>query len=130
MGISIGIKEFEFPQWVIDIYDEMTPKEREMNTKANIYGICKKTDDGYKIIPLISDLSNRSPVLSEAKGVAVALILADLLYPWRYLPGQTIKPYICKHCGFKFDSPLKDPRCPHCKKWEWSEQAQKGEQYE
>ena len=127
-GISIGIREFEFPQWVKDIYDCMTPKDREMNTKTNIYGICNKTDDGYEIIPLISNLSNRVSVLPEAKDVAMALILADLHFPWAFLPGKTIKTYTCKHCSFKFDSPLKDPQCPSCHKWEWSKQALKGTQ--
>ena len=121
MGISIGIKEFDYPQWVIDIYDEMTPIDRERNTKSNIYGACNKIDDGYKIIPLISQLSNRVSVLPEAKDVAVALILADLHYPWAYLPGKTTKTFICKHCGSKYDKcPLKDPQCPSCEKWEWS----------
>jgi len=120
MGISIGIKEFDYPQWVIDIYDKMTPKDREMNTKANIYGVCNKTDDGYEIVPIISQLSNRVSILPEARDVAVALILADLHFPWAYLPGETIKTYTCKHCGHKFDCPLKDPQCPSCKKWEWS----------
>lgn len=121
MGISIGIKEFEFPQWVIDIYDEMTPQDREINTKANIYGICNKTDKGYEITPLISQLSNRVSVLPETKNVAVALILADLHYPWAYLPGNTTKTYTCKHCGQKLlKCPLKDPQCPSCKRWKWS----------
>lgn len=123
MGISIGLKEFNYPQWVIDIYDNMTPKDREMNTKANIYGICNKTNDGYEITPLIANLSNRISVLPEAKDVAIALILADLHFPWAFLPGNTIKTNTCKHCDFKFDSPLKDPRCPSCKKWGWQEQA-------
>lgn len=120
MGISIGIKEFEFPQWVTDIYDKMTPNDREINAKTNIYGICSKTDAGYEIIPLISNLSNRVSILPEAEDVVVALSLADCHYPWAYLPGQTTKNYTCKHCSFKFDSPLKDPRCPKCEKWEWS----------
>jgi len=121
MGISIGINKFDFPQWVIDIYNNMTPEDRELNTKANIYGVCNKTDKGYEIIPLISNLSNRCPVLSEAKSVAIAISLADGLYPWTLLPGQTTKSYTCKHCDFKFDSPKKDPRCPFCKKWKWSQ---------
>jgi hypothetical protein len=120
MSISIGIKEFEFPPWVIEIYDNMTPEDRERNTKANIYGICNKTNKGYEITPLISDLSNRVPVLLEAKDVAVALILADLHFPWAYLPGNSIKSYKCKHCNHEFDTPLKDPRCPKCHEWEWS----------
>lgn len=127
MGISIGIKEFDYPQWVIDIYNEMTPEDKERNTKSNIYGVCNKTDDGYEIVPLISQLSNRVPVLPEAKDVAVALILADLHFPWAYLPGNSIKTYTCKHCGHKFDCPLKDPRCPSCQKWEWSKALKGGE---
>lgn len=126
MGISIGIREFDYPQWVIDVYDEMNPKDREMNTKANIYGICNKTNDGYKIAPLISQLSNRVPVLPKAKDVAVALTLADSHFPWVYLPGSSTKAYICKHCNFKFDAPVKDPRCPSCKKWKWSEATKGG----
>ena len=120
MGISIGIKEFEFPQWVNDIYDEMSNEDRERNTKANIYGLCDRTDKGFEISPFISQLSNRCRFLPEAKNVATAFALADNLYPWSYLPGVTIKNYICKHCGFKFNSRLKDPRCPFCHKWKWS----------
>ncbi|KKN73444.1 hypothetical protein LCGC14_0400190 [marine sediment metagenome] len=119
MGISIGIKEFDFPQWVTDIYNAMTPKDREVNTKANIYGICNKTDKGYKISPLIAGLSNRISVLPETKDVAVAIILADLHYPWAYLPGGLTTNYTCKHCDFKFDSSLKDPQCSSCHKFSW-----------
>ena len=81
MGISVGIKEFEFPNWVNDIYSKMTTEDKELNTKANIYGLCNKTDEGYKIIPLISNLSNRCPVLWEPEDVAVAICIADAHYP-------------------------------------------------
>ncbi len=126
MGISIGIKEFDYPQWVIDIYNNMSPKDKETNVKTNIYSLCNKTDDGIEIVPLIANLSNRVSVLSKAESVATAIAIANSVYPWTFLPGQTQKKYTCKHCDSKFDSSQKGPRCPSCKKWGW-EQALKGE---
>ncbi len=121
MGISIGINEFDFPQWVNDIYNNMTAKDRETNTKANIYGLCNKTDDGFEIVPLISNLSNRVSVLLKAEDVAVAITLADLCYPWAFLPGMATKDNTCKHCDFKFNSRSQDPQCPSCHKFGWEE---------
>lgn len=130
-GISIGIKEPEFPAWVDNIYDNMTQEDRKRNTKANIYGCCRKIKEGYRIIPFMAGLSNRVPVLPDANSVATAIILADTIYPWSYLPGQNIIKTICKHCGFKFETPHTENniRCPFCKKWDWqalSEQEKNG----
>jgi len=120
MGITIGIKDFEYPQWVEDVYNCMSPKDRENNTKSNIYGMCIPKESGYEIIPFVCGLSNRIFILPEAKDVAIAIAIADAHYPWAFLPGQTIKLYNCKHCGFKFKSCQKDPQCPFCHQWEWS----------
>ena len=120
-GISIGIKEFEFPQWVNDIYNQMTPKDRELNTKANIYGSCNKTENGYEIIPFICSLSNRISVLPKPKDVAIAISLADCIFPWEFLPGNSLQDFVCKHCGFKFKSRLKQPQCQFCHKYQWQE---------
>ena len=120
-GITIGIKKPGFPEWVEEIYNKMTPEDRELNTKSNIYGSCSKTEDGFKILDFISALSNRVTVLPDAQSVAVAIALADGIYPWTYLPGDSIKPYTCKHCQHKFESRGKDPRCESCGKYSWQE---------
>jgi len=122
-GISIGIREFEFPQWVQDIYDCMTPQDREKGVKTNIYGCCNKKDEGYEIAPIICNLSNRVSILPEAKDVAIALTLADAHYPWVFLPGRTTKLHTCEICGAKFDTNLKDPKCESCGKYRWEKKT-------
>ncbi len=123
-NIAVGVKGFEFPQWVIDIYNEMAPEEREANTKTNIYGLCNKINDeklnSFEICPFISDLSNRCRNLDDPKQVAIAIIIADGIYPHVYLPGLSVESKTCIHCEHTFETRQKDPRCPECQKWKWS----------
>ena len=120
-SISIGIKKPEFPEWVEEIFNEMTPEDRELNTKSNIYGSCSKTKDGFKILDFISALSNRVTLLPDAKSVATAIALADMMAPWTLLSGDSIEPYTCKHCNHKFESHKKDPACESCGKYKWED---------
>lgn len=120
MGISIGIRNFEFPKWVEDVYDCMTKEERANNVKANIFSICELKDGYYEIDDFIACLSNRVTSGHDAQSCAIALAIADNMYPWSFLPGKHTKKVKCKHCGYKFETRHKDPRCKFCGKWSWS----------
>lgn len=120
-GISIGIKRPEFPVWVDEIYEQMTPDERELDTKTNIYGSCCKTNEGYQITAFVAALSNRVSMLDTAEQVAIAISLADSIYPWEFLPGNSTQDYKCKHCGAEFETKMRRPACEKCGKYEWED---------
>ena len=121
-GISIGIKPPEYPEWVNEVFEAMPPEAREQSIKTGIYSACYKQEDGqFRIIPFVSAMSNRVPVLPEAKDVVTALVLVDVLYPWTYLPGDSTQESVCKHCGYTFTTRLCGPQCPFCYKYEWQD---------
>ena len=130
-GINVGIKKPAFPKWVDEIYAEMSDVDRETNVKANIYGLCRKTRrkslagnyvKGFRIHPMISALSNRVSFLDSTKSVAVAISLADSIYPWTFYPGDQEQLYKCKHCKTQFKTRERQPQCKKCKKWDFQEE--------
>ena len=120
MSISIGIKEFEFPEWVDAVYDKLTEQKRVNIVKTDIYSACDLAEDqSYNIIPFVSSLSNRVPSGHDAESCAVAISMAETIYPWTYLPGTQKQQWECKHCKHTFETRRKDPRCECCEKWNW-----------
>ena len=122
MSISIGIKTFEFPEWVEAVYATLTEDDRANIVKTAIYNACDLADDeSYNIIPFVGGLSNRVLSGHDAESCGVAIVIAEGIYPWRYLPGTQKQGWECKHCGHKFETYSKDPRCEECQKWNWQD---------
>ena len=122
MGISIGIKSFEYPDWVTAVYDCLSEEDRANIVKTDIYSACNFSNESkYEIIPFVAGLSNRVKKGHNAESCAVAIIIAEGLYPWHYLPGNEIQQWKCKHCNHEFTTRNKDPRCESCKKWNWQD---------
>lgn len=120
MGLSIGIKEFEYPEWVNAVYANLSDEARAKIVKTDIYSACDLAeDDSYNIIPFVGGLSNRVPSGHDAESCAVAISMAETIYPWTYLPGTQKQQWVCKHCKHTFETRAKDPRCEACKKWNW-----------
>lgn len=120
--MSIGIKGFTYPEWVEAVYKNLTDEDRANIVKTDIYSACDLAEDNtYNIIPFVGGLSNRVLSGHDAESCGVAIIIAEGIYPWHYLPGTEKQEWECKHCGHKFETPEKDPRCKKCEKWNWQD---------
>lgn len=124
MSISIGIKEYQWPDYINDIYKELGPEARELILKALIHMVITKKENQYYIIPFVSGMSNRCEIQKEISGPASALVLTASLVPWTYNERLEVKPYTCPCCGKVFDSREKSPKCELCGKYDFEEQEQ------
>lgn len=123
MSIIITPNEPEYPQYVNDIYNQLTNDEISVIVKTTIYQSVNKCDK-WKIREDIAGFVNRVSETDKIGDVIEVVVMANALYPSVVFQCGESHEHTCPLCSHKFYDCDKDPRCPLCGKFSFEKEKE------